>query len=341
MARRDLERVAAQRRQLESIASVRDRELYVTWVRAWDQIEADLEDAILAALEGRASGIIREQRLRQALDIASRKVLELARQAGLGITADARRMIQLGQAHTAANISAQLPTIDVRILRADAAQIEQIVQRAQQQITVRSYILQADADREMRRHLVAGVAEGEGPREQARRMVGAVRGAFNGGIIRAQVISRTETIDAYRAAQQEAEQANTDLLKGWLWLCDLGPRTCRSCLGQHGTMHRLDESGPIDHHQGRCTRYPVTRSWSELGFRGRSPEPPAMPRDGERWLRTQSPGVQRSILGATGVERWQAGDWPPASWSQVRRTEGWRDSLGPAPIPDPGRSAHS
>lgn len=147
------------------------------------------------------------------------------------------------------------------------------------------------------------------------------------------MIARTEQLDAYRAAEQ-SHQANADLLTGWQWIATLGPRTCRSCVAMHGSIHGLDEPGPLDHQQGRCARMPLTKSWDELGFPGaQEPSRTINPGDGEKWLAGQPDDVQRHILGVNGQKQWQDGNWPSSEWSERRETDGWRDSFGAATPP--------
>ena len=108
---------------------------------------------------------------------------------------------------------------------------------------------------------------------------------------------------------------------------------CRSCLAMHGTMHPLDEPGPLDHHQGRCSRVPVTKTWKELGIDAPEPGGAVKPGDGEKWLNSQPESVQREILGNRGYDAWKRGDWPSSDWAVRRESSGWRDSYGPAPQP--------
>ena len=101
----------------------------------------------------------------------------------------------------------------------------------------------------------------------------------------------------------------------------------------HGSVHPLDEPGPLDHQQGRCSRVPVTVSWKDLGIDAPEPGGRAREGDGERWLRGQPERVQRNILGDRGFEAWRNGDWPASEWTTRRETDGWRDSYGPARMP--------
>ena len=174
--------------------------------------------------------------------------------------------------------------------------------------------------------LRVGVAGGQNPTEVAERMVNGVEGAFNGGIGRATVIARTEILDAHREASFETHKENADILEGWTWHAELdSDRTCISCIAQHGTTHPVDEPGPLDHHQGRCTALPKTLSWNDLGFDIDEPEDLDI-QTGADWFNNLPEEKQRAILGPTRYEAWQDGRFPINQWSQRRSSEGWRDA---------------
>ena len=158
------------------------------------------------------------------------------------------------------------------------------------------------------------------------RMVADVQDAFDGGLARAQVIARTETIDAYRAGAKAHHEANSDVLQGWVWLAKLSERTCPSCVVMHGTEHDLNEPGPLDHQQGRCSRMPLVKPELVPG----TPTPKV--ESGPEWLARQPEGVQRSVLGPRRYEAWKAGDYPASRWAVRRESAAWRPSYGPGPI---------
>ena len=157
-------------------------------------------------------------------------------------------------------------------------------------------------------------------------MVADVEGVFDGGLARALNISRTETIDAYRAGAKAHHEANSDVLAGWVWLANLSARTCPSCVAMHGTEHDLDEPGPLDHQQGRCSRMPLVKPELVPG----APTPTI--ESGAEWLERQPEGVQRSVLGPRRYEAWKAGGYPASRWAVRRESEAWRPSYGPGPI---------
>lgn len=308
------------RRQRAAIAKLIDEvsdEVLLMWARAW----TDLRGEILAEIERRGEAAA----LRYAADYATRRLVETAQQSSAVVTGAARRLVELSMTDAAALIGAQLPS-NWPLSRPAKPELDAIVQRATTQITSRMWALSDEASEAMRRRLIQGVAAGRNPRETARLMVRDVEGDFDGGLARAQVISRTETIDAYRAGAKAHHEANADVLQGWAWLANLSERTCPSCVAMHGTEHDLDEPGPLDHPQGRCSRMPLVKPELVPG----APTPKV--ESGPEWLARQPEGVQRSVLGPRRYEAWKAGDYPASRWAVRRESAAWRPSYGPGPI---------
>lgn len=108
--------------------------------------------------------------------------------------------------------------------------------------------------------LVQGMLMGQNPREVARTM----RKVLGTTLSRALTIARTETLRAHREATRASYQANSDIVKGWIWHSATDERTCAACWAMHGTEHRLDEILD-DHPNGRCAMIPKTRTWAEIG----------------------------------------------------------------------------
>lgn len=315
------------------------KELAARWVQAWAQTESALEDALADLISDHptVSAQIRAIRAAQMWTPAARQIAELARQASLDNHDLITMLVAAAADHQEALIEPQLPSLyraSINLMRPNPEAVDAIIDRTTQQITARYWMLQADAAEAMKQALIGSVMLGTNPRDAARAMVEAVGGAFNGSLIRAMVIARTEQLDAYRNSAMLFQRNNRDVLVGWQWVADLGGRTCRSCIAMHGSIHDLDEPGPLDHPQGRCSRAPLTKSWKELGFKN-VPEPPGTIRegDGERWLTGQPKDVQDKILGKTGSDAWRNGDWPSTDWAELHHNDGWRDSYTAAKLP--------
>ena len=308
------------RRQRAAIAKLIDEvsdEVLLMWARAWTDLRAQIE----AEVERRGQA----RMLTYSADYAGARLVEVAQRSSAVLADAARRLIELSLADAAALIGAQLPA-NWPLNRPAKPELDAIVQRATTQITSRMWVLSDEATEAMRRRLVQGVAAGRNPRDTARLIVRDVQGDFDGGLARAQVIARTETIDAYRAGAKAHHEANSDVLQGWVWLAKLSVHNCPSCVAMHGTEHDLDEPGPLDHQQGRCSRMPLVKPELVPGA------PTSKVESGAEWLQRQPEGVQRSVLGPRRYEAWKAGDYPASRWAVRRESEAWRPSYGPGPI---------
>lgn len=337
------------RRDLEKITNAQTRDLVRAWADAWTEVQPDLTTALLEQLVAgekvTRAQLLRSTRLRKALQLVADQLETLAAQSGVRISGDLQRVVDTAGAAQASVIDSQLPPNAAQLVdldswsRVDERQVTAIVRRTTEQITALHRPLAPEAYEVVRRELIRGVAAGSNPKVTAARMLRrAERYGFNGGLTRALRISRTETLDAHRAAAVLGQAEHTDVLRGWQWAAKLDTRTCPSCWAQHGSVHRLDEAGPLDHQQGRCARLPLTKSWADLGFD--IEEPPSLLPDAETAFANLPSTEQLQILGPGRYTAWANGDMPMDAWSVRRTTPGWRDSYGVAPVPKsrPGRS---
>lgn len=150
--------------------------------------------------------------------------------------------------------------------------------------------------------LVNGLAMGKGTREIARDM----RRVMGIPLVRALRISRTETLRSYREATRRAYQANTDVVKGWIWHAALDGRTCPMCWAMHGTEHKLEER-LNDHPNGRCAMIPKTITWEDITGVPSPLETSAVVVPGEELFKKQTEAVQRKVLGNAGYDAWKDG----------------------------------
>lgn len=332
------------RRDLEKITDAHTRTLTAAWVDAWDEVAPDLRAVLLEMLVSgdkvTRAQLLRSERLRKALTVIASNLSELSKDAGVLITGDLAGVIDTAGSAQASVIDSQLPPRSPHLVnldawsRVDERQIAAIVKRSTEQVTALTKPLSAEAYAAVRRELIRGVASGSNPRETARRMVARAEHRFNGGLTRALVISRTETLDAHRAAAQLGQQASADVLRGWQWVAELDSRTCPSCWAQHGSEHPLDEAGPLDHQQGRCARLPLAKSWRDLGID--LEEPRSLVLDAEATFGSLSAASQKEILGPARYDAWTRGDYPMSGWSRRHETDGWRPSYRVSPAPPSG-----
>lgn len=340
---RTLELIAARRIALGQTLDAQELALVKAWVDAWDRLSPEFEASIKAMLadarDGKLTGaqVARNARLRKALDQAVRELDELSHLTEVTVENDLKREV-LAAAQSQIEIAAsQLPTGETLTAlptwtRVSEEALDAIVKRTTEQIHSARLPLAADAVASMRRNLVRGIAVGAHPSRVAARMVRQAESGFNGGLTRALVISRTEMLDAHRAADKASNDANAKVLAGWIWSAQMDSRTCPSCLAQHGQEHPLDEEGPEDHQCGRCARVPKTKSWKDLGFNVE--EPPSLMPDSRAWFDSLTPETQKQIMGPARLELLQSG---AVSWSDLSRkvsSDGWRDSMHVTPVRD-------
>ena len=322
------------------------RRLVAAWARAWDEVAAEWEAALLDLAtvdpdEGwpRRRVIARAERAQQAMAATIDQMQRLASAAEVNVISAAGDVVDIERLYQPRIIASQLPAtagptarLAVTFDRVDPDALAAIVQRTTEQITAATRPLSVEASDAVRRAVIRGVATGESPRTTARAMLRRVESAFNGGLTRALVIARTETLDASRAAAAVQQQANSDVLTGWMWTADFSSRTCPSCLAQHGSIHRLSDPGPLDHQQGRCSRTPITKTWRELGFA--IDEPPSAVPDARVWFAGQDQATQLQIMGPSRLEALQSGAVGWDDLSTKRTTDGWRDSYGVTAVRD-------
>jgi hypothetical protein len=327
--------------QVEAVTDRQTRSLTAAWVLAWAEVSGDLRDTLTEVLAAQRTDtvtrayMLRSVRLRGMLQVIAEELAVLAERAGVTITSDLGQVVADAAAAQREILISQLPgLIDPRDLLTDAQlgdrALEAIVQRATTQITSRLRPLAPVAYDAVRRELIRGVAVGSNPRDTAARMVTRANGHFDGGLTRALVISRTETLDAHRNAAEQSQNLHTDVLAGWCWLCHLSPRTCPSCLAKHGSLHPLTEAGPHDHQQGRCTRLVKVKPWADLGLD--VDEPDDLVPNARAWFDALPQADQVAILGRTRLDLLNAG---AISWDDLttrRTTPGWRDSWTVTPL---------
>jgi len=134
-----------------------------------------------------------------------------------------------------------------------------------------------------------------------------------------QTVANTSRLDTY--------QNNADVIKGIEWSATFDNRTSEICMALDGLQWDLDYKpighskvfvGSTAHWNCRSTQVPVTKSWEELGAKGKFAEIPRSTRasmDGqvasgknyEEWLRSKSKAFQVEVLGVQKQKLWKAG----------------------------------
>ncbi|WBL18509.1 phage minor head protein [Citricoccus sp. NR2] len=311
------------------------------WIESWDTLAPEFEDALarlLSTADGAipASVLARDQRLTQALTRSRQALDELEVYTGTRVTVDVGDAVLDAVNTRYTSLQSQLPPEAPGALlgRLDDEALDAIVARTTQQITSAAVGLSASAAAAVRAELIRGITVGSNPNVVARRMLRRTEGAFNGGLVRATRIARTEMLTAHRIADQDTALKNRNLITARIWLSTLDARTCSSCLAQHGTEWPVDAYGPEDHPQGRCVFVDKTKSWAELGFTGI--EEPDMDLAAERddWWENLTPEAQDRTLGKARADLLRNGDISWSDMSTLRRNPEWMDHYIETPLKD-------
>lgn len=341
--------LAILRRLMVSIGGETDqatRQLTRAWIRSWDELsgawKAGLQDAVKKAADTgtwpQAWELARIERLRQAAIQSEQALATLGREAGVTVADAAGRVIGIDADFEPKLIGSQLPAAAQTEATLRAAgnilptALNAITARTQSRIIAQTGTLAAPAAEAMRRELIKGIAVGTNPRESAARMVSRVQGAFDGGLVRATTIARTEMLDAYRATSQYSHAANSDVVGSWIWHAQLDKRTCPSCWSQHGTEYPLSLPGPWDHPQGRCARMPKTKSWRDLGFDIDEPDDDLIHAETKFW--SLPADERRAIMGPGRLDLLSSGRIKWDDLSSVRSASDWRPSYTPRSVKD-------
>ena len=323
-----------------------ESQLVLAWARAWSEIRDEwvgaIEDLVASSRDGvwpSRTQIARAKRAQAAMELTTQMLDELCRDFQVRALKDIPTFTGIGASWSAKLMASQMPESDGTVAslaanfdKVDGRALDAIVERTTQRIVATSAPISQQATHALSSVLVRGVALGEHPSVVAKNLLDRLQGQFNGGRTRAAVIARTELLDAYRAAAYGQEHANAGTLRGWQWIAQLDKRTCPSCWSMHGTVHDLEEPGPLDHQQGRCARLPRIKSWRELGIDLDEPEDvlpigldvfDGLPREDQLAIM----GPQRLKMLDSGFIEWD-------DLAKRRSNSGWRDSYAPASTSD-------
>jgi len=160
--------------------------------------------------------------------------------------------------------------------------------------------------------LLDGVARGINPEDLAR----ALAQATDLPLQRAMTTTRTETLRAYRSASLESMRQNADILAGWTWVADHGPRTCSACLSLSGTNFPLSVQFMAAHVACRCSPAPLLKDDSLLPSLQTGPE----------WFAEQPIAWQRSRFPVGLRGDFDAGRVGIQDMAHLRRDEVWGDA---------------
>ena len=184
----------------------------------------------------------------------------------------------------------------------------------------------------MRQQVMIGFVNGEAVSDVAERLIGSVsqRKLIGASAVRseefwkkyqrrpnavltaernARTITRTALNHYSNAAHQAVWDANSDVISGLQWLSTLDSRVSEICQALDGTVFPIDDGErPPAHPNCRSVMLPITKSWEELGLKGKDlPTSTRASMDGQvpanltysDWLRGHDREFVEDILGPT------------------------------------------
>ncbi len=177
-----------------------------------------------------------------------------------------------------------------------------------------------------------GMMQGQTTDQIVRSLVGTQANRFKDGALisqyrGAEAIVRSSIQTVANTARLDTYQNNSDIIKGIEWSATFDNMTSQICMSLDGLQWDMDYK-PIGHSKAfvgstahwncRSTQVPITKSWEELGAKGKFSEIPESTRasmDGqvsggknyEGWLKTKSKAFQIEVLGVEKQKLWKAG----------------------------------
>lgn len=212
--------------------------------------------------------------------------------------------------------------------RLPTSQLEHLVRNAADARPLGSLFAEIapEATKAVKDALISGVARGASARDIAT----DVRKASGIAQNRAMLISRTETIRAYREATLE-NYRRSEVVIGWIWIAEVN--ACPVCTAEHGSEHSSDET-LISHPGCRCTAMPKTKSWRELGF-NLPDQRPAIQTGPERFASLPE-ADKLAVLGRARLDAYNAGEITLLEMVKQTRSARWGDGKRTATLAELG-----
>jgi SPP1 gp7 family putative phage head morphogenesis protein len=173
-----------------------------------------------------------------------------------------------------------------------------------------------------------GLANGETNSQITQRLTGTKTepGLIDVAEKNARTLVQTSAQCVANNARLATFKANSDIIKGIVWVATLDGHTCEQCMAYSGAQYDLDgqplndaptiNGGPPLHFNCRCVMVPLTKSFKELGVD--ADEPPVGTRaseDGQLladtsfsdFLSTKTEDYQNEMLGKGRADMWRDG----------------------------------
>ena len=325
--------VASYNTDLDRLTQGQSQALLNSWLAGWRDVSeqlARIQDKIAAAQDAgqpvEPAWLFQRGRLADLDGALAQQVAQVGQALQFALPASVYDAAQQGDAH-ARNLVAQLDPYGI------AGDWSGLNTDAVRNITAATAsggpldrVLASFGDAEalqnrVRAELAAGIAAGRNPRVTAQRIRQA---SANLTLARAETIARTETLRAYRTAQQQAYE-RSDVVGGWVWLSAKTARTCAACWAMTGSWHPTSE--PLAGHVNcRCRMVPRTKSWEDLGVTGLPDTNPTVEPGADAFAKL-SAEEQLAILGPAKWKLWHDGDAALSDMVTATSSPVWGESV--------------
>ncbi len=169
--------------------------------------------------------------------------------------------------------------------------------------------VEAGTAKKIRETIRMGIIEGRTNAQMVRSIMGTRANGYADGLLdwsRRSVDSlvRTAVNHTSNVARQTSYEANSDILRGWMFVATLDGRTTLTCASLSGKIFPIGKGPMPPRHWGcRSTSIPMLKGQEKLfGQRSSIDGPVDANLSFSDWLRGQPEGVQDDILGATRAE---------------------------------------
>lgn len=288
-------RILRQRAQVLARDDATIRELTRRWLQVERSLSSELaalsEEARRLHKEGLPIEAVRQRivRLESLQRQVYRELNDYGEQVADLVTENQRMMAALAGQHTAQTLDA-VGAMTTGFNQLPAAAFQSMVGHVAEGAPLYDYFIAGLPQKTVEgimTELARGLALGWNPKKTAV----AMRDAAAIGHRRALLISRTETLRAYRLSSL-ANYRESSAVQGWVWACARQPRTCMACIAKDGSIHELSEEF-VDHPRGRCAAIPYI------------PNRPIQWTPARQWFKEQPADVQQAMMGKRLYTAWR------------------------------------
>lgn len=274
---------------------------------------AQIEEALREAPDS-----FKAQRLQSLLVPVNNMLKSLYTEVGDDLKASLRKFTQneahfnlalLKGAAARANVTASLASVSPNTVYAAA------MARPFQGVLLKESLagVEAGISKKIRDTIRMGIVEGRTNDQMVRAIRGTKANGYADGLLdwsRRSVDSlvRTAVNHTSNVARQHSYEANSDILRGWLYVATLDGRTTLKCASLSGKEFPISKGPMPPQHWGcRSTSIPMLHGQDKLFGQRASKDGPVDANLGfSDWLRSQPEDVQNDILGATRADLFRA-----------------------------------